>query len=88
MENIKNLEFNEIVKRIRKEIKEEYKGHKTSVVKDYYNHINIDIDDGYTTENNLLDKARKIVKKYYYDYSDVIHDYSDTNFYYSINGTM
>ena len=88
MENIKNLEFNEIVKRIRKEIRETYKGHKVSVVKDYYNHINIDIDDGYTRENGILDRAREIVKRYNYDNSDAMTDYFDTNFYYTINGTI
>lgn len=88
MENLKRLSFEEIVKRIRKEIREAYKGHKVSVVKDHYNHINIDIDDGYTRENNILDKAREIVKKYNYDNSDAMIDYFDTNFYYTINGTI
>ena len=88
MENIKNLEFNEIVKRIRKEIRETYNGHKVSVVTDYYNHINIDFVDGYTRENGILDRAREIVKRYNYDNSDAMTDYFDTNFYYTINGTI
>ena len=88
MENIKNLSFEEIIKRVRKEIKEAYKGHKVSVKKLYYGKIIIEIDDGDRSNNELLDKAREIIHKYRYDNSDIMTDYFDTNFYYTINGTI
>lgn len=88
MENIKRLSFEEIIKRVRKEIKEAYKGHKVSVKKPYYGKIMVEIDDGDRSNNELLDKAREIIQKYRYDNSDTMTDYFDTNFYYTINGTI
>lgn len=88
MENLKNLSFEEIIKRIRKEMKEAYKGHKVSVKKPYYGKILVEIDNGDRRNNELLDKAREIIHKYRYDNSDPMTDYFDTNFYYTINDTI
>lgn len=88
MENVKNLSFEEIIKKIRKEIKEAYKGHEVSVKKPYYGKIIVEIDDGDRSNPVLLNKAREIIHKYRYDNSDIMTDYFDTNFYYSINGTI
>lgn len=88
MKSVKKLNFEEIIKRIRKEIREAYKGHKVSVKQQYYGKITIDIDNGDRSNNELLDKAREIIHKYRYDNSDIMTDYFDTNFYYTINGTI
>lgn len=88
MENLKKLEFGEIIKRVRKEIKEAYKGHQVSVTKPYYGKIIVEIDNGDRSNPELLNKAREIIKKYRYDNSDIMTDYFDTNFYYTINGTI
>ncbi len=88
MENLKRLDFEEIIKRVRKEVKEAYKEHKVSVKQQYYGKITIDIDNGDRSNNELLDKAREIIHKYRYDNSDPMTDYFDTNFYYTINGTI
>lgn len=82
-------EFLKNLKTIRKEIREAYKGYKVSVQQGrggYTPVIHIHID-GCNYEE--LEAARKIVKKFQDPgETDIMTDYFDYNFYYTINGQL
>lgn len=83
------MEFKEIIKKVRKEIREAYKGHKVSVRErqgGYSYAMTIDIEG---VDRDQLDKARTIIKKYQdAGDTDIMRDYFDYNFYYTLNGTI